>query len=48
MMTVTAILCLPPSLDVLEAARKGDRRRHPLDRWFGRVLVSASSIEETF
>jgi hypothetical protein len=35
MMTATAILCLLPLvLDVLEAARKGDRRRHPFDRWF--------------
>jgi hypothetical protein len=39
MMTATIILCLLPLvLDVVEATREWDRRRHPLDRWFGKVI----------
>ena len=49
MITATVIVCLLPLvLDVFEAALEWDRRRHPLDRWFGKVVASTASIEETF
>ena len=49
MITAIVIFCLLPLVvDVMEAIREWDRRRHPLDRRFGKVVVSASSIEDTF
>jgi hypothetical protein len=49
MITAIVIFCLLPLVvDVIEAIREWDLRRHPLDRWFGNVVASAASIEETF
>jgi hypothetical protein len=49
MITAIVIFCLLPLVvDVIEAIREWDRRRHPLDRRFGKVVASTTSIEETF
>jgi hypothetical protein len=49
MITAVIILCmLPLAMDLVQAFREWDCRRHPLDRRFGRVVANAASIEETF